>query len=90
MPTLLSVPEELAIGFVAGVASRAISTPLSVITVRLQTETEGEDEEGELNAEKGDSGEAESKNTPRGVMGAVQRIYGERGLAGFWGGAYFK
>lgn len=81
---LLSAPEELGIGFLAGVASRAISTPLSVITVRLQTETEGEDEEGELDAEK--SEEVQIERRPRGVIPTVKRIYEEEGLKEFWSG----
>ncbi len=35
---ILSASEEIGIGFAAGVISRAISTPLSLITVRLQAE----------------------------------------------------
>lgn len=85
-PALLSVLEELGIGFFAGIASRAISTPLSVVTVRLQTKTEGEDEDGELNAEKGSPAEAERLRVPRGVGGTVRRIYEDQGLTGFWGG----
>ncbi|KAI0343472.1 mitochondrial carrier [Trametopsis cervina] len=83
---LLSAPEELGIGFIAGVASRAISQPLSVITVRLQTQTEGEDDEGELNAEKGGPEEPEIRGEPNGVIDTVRRIYEEQGLEGFWGG----
>ena len=85
-PILLSVGEELGIGFIAGIASRAISTPLSVITVRLQTETEGEDESGELDPEKGNEAEAARRGEPRDVMNTFRRIYEEQGLGGFWGG----
>lgn len=85
-PVLLSVAEELGIGFLAGVASRAISTPLSVITVRLQTETEGQDESGELDPEKGDPEDAARRGEPRGVLATVKKIYAEQGLKGFWGG----
>ncbi|KDQ56452.1 hypothetical protein JAAARDRAFT_158528 [Jaapia argillacea MUCL 33604] len=79
---LLSVPEELAIGFVAGVLSRAISTPLSVVTARMQAEADGDDDEevGLLGAEE------EERRKDKGVMGVVKRIYGERGLLGFWRG----
>lgn len=87
VPTLLSVSEELGIGFVAGVASRAISTPLSVITVRLQTGSDDEDEEARLNIEK-DGVEDVEPVKPMGVIGIVKRIYQEEGLQGFWGGAY--
>lgn len=86
-PILLSVAEELGIGFLAGVASRAISTPLSVVTVRLQTETEGQDESGEMDPEKGDRLDADRRGEPRGVMNVVRRIHQEQGLAGFWRGA---
>jgi adenine nucleotide transporter 17 len=73
----LSVAIELALGFVAGVASRAVSTPLSVITVRLQTEGDGDDEEKEKPALKA------KKARPLQVL---QRIYDADGLAGFWKG----
>lgn len=83
-PVLLSVVEELGIGFIAGVASRAISTPLSVVTVRLQTATEGDDDEGEMNAEKGEASEQTKEiTTPVTVM---RKIYSEEGLTGFWRG----
>ncbi|EIN06664.1 mitochondrial carrier [Punctularia strigosozonata HHB-11173 SS5] len=36
---VLSVPEELGLGFLSGVLSRAISTPLSMVTVRMQTQS---------------------------------------------------
>jgi len=40
---ILSGSEEIGIGFAAGVISRAISTPLSLITVRLQAEKQSGD-----------------------------------------------
>ena len=83
---LLGVAEELGIGFIAGVASRAISTPLSVITVRLQTEAEGEDVGGEMDPERDDSGDTERRGESRGVMNIVRRVYEEQSLGGFWGG----
>lgn len=85
-PVLLTVAEELGIGILAGVSSRAISTPLSVITVRLQTETEGWDDRGELDPEKGDPENTSRRGEPRGVLATVQKIYAEQGLKGFWGG----
>ncbi|PSR71701.1 hypothetical protein PHLCEN_2v12405 [Hermanssonia centrifuga] len=83
---LLSVPEELGIGFIAGLASRAISTPLSVITVRLQTETEGEDEDDELNTKKGSPHESREGLKRGSIIGTVQRLSEEEGLQGFWRG----
>ena len=83
---MLGVSEELGIGFLTGITSRAITTPLSVITVRLQTQTEGEDEEGELNAEKGDIEEAKRKKLSKGIIEITRCIYQEEGLKGFWDG----
>ncbi|RPD57349.1 mitochondrial carrier [Lentinus tigrinus ALCF2SS1-7] len=78
-PVLLGVPTELAVGFVAGVASRAVSTPLSVVTVRLQTEDTDDDSDDE----------SSSKAEPpadEGFLDVVRNIYAEEGLAGFWAG----
>jgi len=69
-PTLV---EEILLGFIAGVASRAVSTPLNIVTVKLQIEQESEGDE--------DMGEkAES------VPGVVKKIYREDGIWGFWRG----
>ena len=79
-PTLV---EELVLGFIAGVASRAVSTPLNIITLRTQT-TRGQDEdEGE-----GDGSKAPSSRptNPGGIVDIVKLIYKEQGLAGFWRG----
>ncbi|KAF8161406.1 mitochondrial carrier domain-containing protein [Crassisporium funariophilum] len=70
-PTIL---EELFLGFIAGVASRAITTPLNIITFRLQTEREDEEDAG-----------AEQAN-PKGITDIVNLIFLEQGLAGFWRG----
>ena len=69
-------------------ASRFISSPLSIITVRLQTEREGNDDElwevedGE--GEKVNNGTAADK----GLYGTAKSIYAEEGLAGFWKGRF--
>ena len=69
-------------------ASRFISSPLSIITVRLQTEREGGDDElreaEDDEGEKVNDGIAEDK----GVYGTAKSIYAEEGLAGFWKGQY--
>ena len=70
-PTLL---EELVLGFLAGVASRVVSTPLNIVTLRLQTEREDEE-----------SPNADSSQ-PMSVTEVVKLIYKEQGLAGFWRG----
>ncbi|KAJ7047828.1 mitochondrial carrier domain-containing protein [Mycena alexandri] len=73
-PTL---PEEILLGFVAGVASRAMSTPLNIITLKLQAEQENEGLE-EI---------ATNEDEPvSGVAGVVNKIYQEQGILGFWRG----
>ncbi|KAF7362406.1 hypothetical protein MVEN_00587800 [Mycena venus] len=71
-----SLAEEILLGFIAGVASRAVSTPLNIITLRLQVEQE-EDEEA--------ASEAKAESVA-GVNGVVQKIYREEGILGFWRG----
>lgn len=88
-PVLLSFPEEIGVGFLAGVASRAITTPLSIVTVRLQTsseddEDEDEDEDGE------ESDEDKLNSTADGPMPSpiqvMRSIYTEEGVKGLWRG----
>ncbi|KZS87741.1 mitochondrial carrier [Sistotremastrum niveocremeum HHB9708] len=76
----LSVPEELAVGFFAGAGSRAVSSPLSLITVRLQSEKEKDAEVSESSG-KGEVTEAT-------VIGVARAIYTEQGLTGFWKGSF--
>ncbi|KAF5355168.1 hypothetical protein D9756_005699 [Leucocoprinus leucothites] len=64
--------EEVLLGFLAGVASRAISTPLNIVTLRLQTEREDEDE-----------GQPKALHST-GIVNVVKSMYKEHGLAGFW------
>lgn len=66
--------EEVLLGFLAGVASRAISTPLNIVTLRLQTEREDEDE-----------GQPKALHST-GIVNVVKSMYKEHGLAGFWRG----
>lgn len=79
-PTLI---EELVLGFIAGVASRAVSTPLNIITLRTQTEREEDEDEDDVDRTR----------SPRpvnsgGIVEIVKLIYKEQGLAGFWRGQY--
>ncbi|KAH9949234.1 mitochondrial carrier [Amylocystis lapponica] len=78
-PVLLPVPAELAVGFIAGVASRAVSTPLSVITVHLQSDDDDDSQDGE-------SSKSNHAQAPAGLAGVVRSIYATRGLGGFWAG----
>ncbi|KAL5531989.1 hypothetical protein ACEPAF_5552 [Sanghuangporus sanghuang] len=77
--------EEIVIGFLAGIASRAVSTPLSLVTVRLQSEQQqqldSESSGGDL--EKGKDGDGRQS---RSIASVVKRIYVEGGLRGFWRG----
>ncbi|KAI1785290.1 mitochondrial carrier [Ganoderma leucocontextum] len=83
-PVLLDAPSELALGFVAGVASRAISTPLSLITVRLQTSDDDEDGT-EMEASIVPETASVKKRRP-GFSEVLRSIYMEESLSGFWAG----
>lgn len=72
-PPALSMAQELLLGFVAGVSSKMIASPLSVVTVRLQT---ARDDDKELPG-----------STVKDVAVSVQSIYKDEGLRGFWKGA---
>ena len=90
-PVLLGVPTELAVGFAAGVASRAVSTPLSVVTVRLQTGAVEEDAGIDDNGKPPTNGPVHpdlSPRAPSSFFQVVKSIYLEDGLSGFWAGTY--
>jgi hypothetical protein len=71
--------QELVLGFIAGVASRAVSSPLNIVTLRLQTERSNEEDED-------DSDLVSESTQSTGVTDVVKLIYKEEGLAGFWRG----
>ena len=88
-PVLLGVWTELAVGFIAGVASRAVSTPLSVLTVRLQSSSndDGEDSDDDEEVQKPmNSGSRTTKQRRPGLRDVAWDIYSEQGLSGFWAG----
>ncbi|PBK73965.1 mitochondrial carrier [Armillaria solidipes] len=70
----LPVVQELFLGFIAGVASRAVSMPLNLITLRLQAERDADDEENS------------DEDQAVGLSSVVKLIYSEHGLSGFWRG----
>ncbi|KZT72453.1 mitochondrial carrier [Daedalea quercina L-15889] len=89
-PVLLGVPMELAVGFIAGVASRAVSTPLSVLTVHLQSgasnDDSSDDGDSESTGKSSDLRENNSTGRRLGLHEVVRNIYTEQGLSGFWAG----
>jgi len=82
---ILSVPAELGLGFAAGLASKLISTPLSVVTVKLQTERE-DAEEKEVVGNRDEFSDGEMRKVG-GVKDLIGQIYEEDGLVGFWRGS---
>jgi len=69
-PVLLSTGDELLTGFLAGVISRLASTPMNIVTIRLQVERHAEDDD-------------EHHST---ILSVMRSIYREEGIAGFWKG----
>lgn len=82
----LSVAEELGLGFVAGLASKAVSTPLSVVTVRLQTEREDAEDDEEAASDEKSSSNGVQKHKESGVGAVIKHIHEEEGPLGFWRG----
>ncbi|VDC02853.1 unnamed protein product [Peniophora sp. CBMAI 1063] len=71
-PPVLSMAQELVLGYVAGVTSKMIASPLSVVTVRLQTAREDDEEL--------------PGSTVKDIAATVQSIYKDEGWKGFWRG----
>jgi adenine nucleotide transporter 17 len=71
---MLSVSQELAIGYLSGIASRSITTPLNLVTVRLQTARLSDDSSAEGGASR--------------FTGVCRQIFREEGLPGFWKGSF--
>jgi len=77
--TAFTAGEEIVLGFLAGVVSRAISSPFNITAVRLQ-------------AERKDKATGEAEGTEEEyaddgtLVGVMKHIYAERGLSGFWKG----
>ncbi|KAG1804119.1 mitochondrial carrier domain-containing protein [Suillus subaureus] len=69
---MLSLPQELAIGYLSGIASRSITTPLNLITVRLQTARVSDDSSAQGGTSR--------------FTAICQQILREEGLRGFWKG----
>ena len=86
-PVLFTAPEELAIGMVAGVISRAFVTPLSNVTVRKQTSATSvsKDKESAAVGEDNDDDEGDFGNGPSS-MAIAREIVDEKGWTGLWSG----
>ncbi|KAG2122345.1 mitochondrial carrier domain-containing protein [Suillus clintonianus] len=69
---MLSLPQELAIGYLSGIASRSITTPLNLVTVRLQTARVNDDSSAQGGTSR--------------FTAICQQIFEEEGLRGFWKG----
>ncbi|KAF8835713.1 mitochondrial carrier [Paxillus ammoniavirescens] len=76
---ILAVSEELAIGYFSGILSRAVTTPLSIITVRMQTEREVDLDGVELH-------DSPRSTTSLSFRAVCKQIHDEAGLRGFWKG----
>ncbi|KAI0035612.1 mitochondrial carrier domain-containing protein [Vararia minispora EC-137] len=70
---VLPVGQELGLGFFAGVSSRLVTAPLSIVTVRLQTARE-------------ESEDIQEDNRIFKPLDAMKAIYAENGILGFWKG----
>lgn len=85
-----TIVEELVLGFVAGVASRAVSMPMNIVTLRLQTErgdseTDSDDAASDLSEEE-TATPLNNSDSESGLRSVFASIYREEGLAGFWKG----
>ncbi|KAJ3864549.1 mitochondrial carrier domain-containing protein [Lentinula novae-zelandiae] len=73
----LAIWQDLALGFMSGVASRVVSMPLSIITLRLQTGRHDDSDE---------SGIVDQEENGNAMIQTVKKIYEEQGFSGFWRG----
>ncbi|KAG5219808.1 oxidation resistance protein [Salix suchowensis] len=85
-----TIVEELVLGFVAGVASRAVSMPMNIVTLRLQTgrgdsETDSDNTASDLTEEE-TATPSNNSDSESGLRSVFASIYREEGLAGFWKG----
>jgi hypothetical protein len=82
----LNAAEELGVGFFAGIASRAVSSPLSMVTVRLQSSDDEDESDNKDELERGP--EEEGPKSKKTVGRVVDDIYSEDGVSGFWTGVW--
>lgn len=89
----ITAAEDLAIGALAGIVSRFFSTPLSNVTVRMQTAATPKSKE--LVKEKTDDGKPSSDSESDdedgyaespGILEVLRQIVAEKGYLGLWSG----
>lgn len=91
---VITAAEDLAIGALAGVVSRFFTTPLSNVTVRMQTSaTPKEKVEEEKAKGKGKESGSDSESDDEGgyaesagIMDVLRQIVAEKGWLGLWSG----
>ena len=85
-----SGPEELVIGCLAGILSRAVTTPLSAIAVRKQTASKPSASDDADKDSKASVAEDETQSSssyhPETSMDIARDIYESYGISGFWRG----
>lgn len=92
---VITAAEDLAIGALAGIVSRLFTTPLSNVTVRMQTsatpKAKNKQVEGAKEATKQPSSDSESDDEggyaeSPGIMDVLRQIVDEKGWLGLWSG----
>lgn len=83
--------EDLLVGMVAGAASRFFTTPLSNVTVRMQTTATAKPktEKGKAKAKDDDNSDSDDEDeygNGTGIVGTMREIVKEKGIAGLWSG----
>jgi solute carrier family 25 (peroxisomal adenine nucleotide transporter), member 17 len=84
--------EDIVLGYIAGVASRAVSSPFNIITLRLQAERADAEDEDALSDDSGSESSSSGRRSPlegeedTGPIGVARRIYQQEGWQGFWRG----
>lgn len=86
----ISAAEDLAIGALAGIVSRFFTTPLSNVTVRMQTSANpkqrSKDQKKELNGSDSESDDEGRYSESAGIGHVLRQIVAEKGWLGLWSG----
>lgn len=89
----LTTAEDLIVGMLAGALSRFFTTPLSNVTVRLQTnatakkkQEDGKGKGKEVESLDSESDDEDEYGSGPGILETMQEIQKEKGIAGLWSG----